>query len=306
MYGTNYDNNGTTISNVTHLLVPKQVGTSSSCHATDPAACVQFEIDTHMIQLGWIHVHPEQTCFMSGVDCHVQYQPQVDICNYVGIVYSHRDNIFGIFSISNKGFTVLSQCQVANSNNHHLHESPDVYGNATHAVYTATTTIVIDQRGLAKIVNHPLPTYVQNVMQQQPSGLSDKEFNKNKPKAQYKQSRKKISQKKQIRQRKITIKLYNKDDMTPTPAAPPKYHVSAKLRRPLLSSLISQQSQRLAHNSHLQSSNNTTNSKSLTGKAAVQAMKGDKHIRNIIKNKDSFYVTNKLVKEKESESIIQV
>ena len=79
--------------------MPKQVDASSSCQATDPAACVQLKIGTHMIQLDWMHTHREQTCFMNSVHCYVQYQRQVNSCNYVGIVHSHRDNIIGMFSI---------------------------------------------------------------------------------------------------------------------------------------------------------------------------------------------------------------
>ena len=135
--------------------------------------------------------------------------------------------------------------------------------------------------------------------------------------------------KKAIRQRKIIIKTKNNiDNVLPVPATPPQYTITGKVS---LASLIAKQRVKLSQSqsnrqgnvskevnvennnsnnnnqqeNNQQSNNSDDSNKSsiLTGKAAVQAMKNDPKVSNIIQNKKSYFVTNKLIEQKETEAI---
>ncbi|KAJ8318632.1 hypothetical protein KUTeg_003723 [Tegillarca granosa] len=58
---------------ITHVLVPKQTGTSDSCVAEDEEKIFDYQDPRDLITLGWIHTHPTQTAFLSSVDMHNQY-----------------------------------------------------------------------------------------------------------------------------------------------------------------------------------------------------------------------------------------
>ena len=62
---------------ITHLLVPKQSGTSDSCTTSNEEAIFEYQDKHELITLGWIHTHPSQTAFLSSVDLHTHASYQV-------------------------------------------------------------------------------------------------------------------------------------------------------------------------------------------------------------------------------------
>ena len=62
---------------ITHLLVPKQTGTSDSCTTSNEEAIFDYMDKHELIMLGWIHTHPSQTAFLSSVDLHTHASYQV-------------------------------------------------------------------------------------------------------------------------------------------------------------------------------------------------------------------------------------
>ena len=61
---------------VTHLLIPKQTGTSDSCTMDGMEEVWEYHEKKNIILLGWIHTHPQFSVFLSSVDMHNQYERQ--------------------------------------------------------------------------------------------------------------------------------------------------------------------------------------------------------------------------------------
>ena len=61
---------------VTHLLIPKQTGTSDSCTMHGMEDVWETHEKENIISLGWIHTHPGYSVFLSSVDMHNHYERQ--------------------------------------------------------------------------------------------------------------------------------------------------------------------------------------------------------------------------------------
>eukprot|EP01084_Bolivina_argentea_P057017 104242_1 len=102
---------------ITHVLLPKQNG-----HANAVFMLNEFEwsviCGTLGLQIiGWIHTHPTQSCFMSSVDVHTQFNIQQQNNSAIGIVIAPTDTT-KTFRLTKFGMDVLSKC---NTNSHHVH-----------------------------------------------------------------------------------------------------------------------------------------------------------------------------------------
>jgi proteasome lid subunit RPN8/RPN11 len=66
---------------VSHLLVPKQTGTSDTCAMTNEEELFEYCMSRNLLTLGWIHTHPRQSCFMSSMDVHTHcgYQTMLPV-----------------------------------------------------------------------------------------------------------------------------------------------------------------------------------------------------------------------------------
>jgi len=53
---------------VTHVAVPSQKGHPDSVEMLNEEDLFDFCIENNLIQCGWIHTHPSQSCFMSSYD----------------------------------------------------------------------------------------------------------------------------------------------------------------------------------------------------------------------------------------------
>ncbi|CRK90516.1 CLUMA_CG004160, isoform C [Clunio marinus] len=62
---------------VTHVILPKQCGTSDSCNTMNEEEIFDIQDQLNLITLGWIHTHPSQTAFLSSVDLHTQAGYQI-------------------------------------------------------------------------------------------------------------------------------------------------------------------------------------------------------------------------------------
>jgi STAM-binding protein len=66
---------------VSTLIIPKQEATSDSCQTLNEEEIFDSQDKRGLFQLGWIHTHPSQTCFMSSIDLHTHYSYQVMTLN---------------------------------------------------------------------------------------------------------------------------------------------------------------------------------------------------------------------------------
>lgn len=83
---------------ITHLVVPKQSGTTDTCTTTHEEEQFAFQDARDLMTLGWIHTHPTQSCFMSSLDLHTHASYQVMLAEAVAIVCSPKHEPgFGIF-----------------------------------------------------------------------------------------------------------------------------------------------------------------------------------------------------------------
>ena len=183
--------------------------------------------------------------------------------NYNGIVYSNVDKFFGIFSISKEGFNVLSRCTFDNNNGlQHLHNSYDVYVNATDVKYNKISTIVVDEReqkqsnGFNNVTSNP-------VRSQTPAQMPAPINQRKRAFVSLDRQQKKALGKRQIRQRKIVIKIHNNiDNVLHVPAPPLQCTISGKLNNVSLASLLSKQraqlSQVSSHSNNTKSINTTS------------------------------------------------
>lgn len=71
---------------ITHVVLPKQSGTSDSCSTMNEEELFDFQDKNNLITVGWIHTHPTQTAFLSSVDLHTQCSYQKLIPEAIAIV----------------------------------------------------------------------------------------------------------------------------------------------------------------------------------------------------------------------------
>ena len=74
LFGSNQDVEPGDAIKITHLLIPSQRGTDTTCTVLSEDEDLYIDwIDTLKLkQYGWIHTHPRFGCFMSPTDCHTQ------------------------------------------------------------------------------------------------------------------------------------------------------------------------------------------------------------------------------------------
>lgn len=97
---------------ISHVLVPKQAGTSDSCVAEDEEDILMYQDPRDLITLGWIHTHPSQTAFLSSVDMHNQYGYQAMLPEAIAIVCAPKYNETGIFTLTqDRGMPDMRKCR---------------------------------------------------------------------------------------------------------------------------------------------------------------------------------------------------
>jgi len=88
---------------VTTLVVPEQKGDPDSCELTPRGEMQVFEAcsGSDLVQIGWIHTHPSQECFMSSYDVRTHLGFQTMLPEAVAIVAAPRDSrlTYGMFRL---------------------------------------------------------------------------------------------------------------------------------------------------------------------------------------------------------------
>ncbi|EMS20061.1 STAM-binding protein [Rhodotorula toruloides NP11] len=107
---------------VTHLLVPKQEGTSDTCTTMNEEEVFEFQDRRGLLTLGWIHTHPSQTIFLSSLDLHTHASYQVMLAEAIAVVCSPRhDPSFGVFRLTDPpGLEVVGTCRGQGAFHPHL------------------------------------------------------------------------------------------------------------------------------------------------------------------------------------------
>jgi STAM-binding protein len=80
---------GTVVNNalfIRCLLIPEQICTSDTCETINEDKVFDYSMKEELIQIGWIHTHPVQTCFMSSRDLHTQSGYQIMMAESIAIV----------------------------------------------------------------------------------------------------------------------------------------------------------------------------------------------------------------------------
>ncbi|CAK9145632.1 unnamed protein product [Ilex paraguariensis] len=121
---------------ISMLIIPKQESTSDSCQTLNEEEIFEVQDKFSLFQLGWIHTHPSQTCFMSSVDLHTHYSYQIMLPEAIAIVMAPKDTAsqHGIFHLSDpSGVSVIRNCQ---ERGFHPHEEPEdgnpIYEHSSH------------------------------------------------------------------------------------------------------------------------------------------------------------------------------
>jgi len=131
---------------ITHLVIPKQNGTSDSCSTQNEEELFEVQDKHNLVTLGWIHTHPTQTAFLSSVDLHTHCSYQLMMPEAIAIVCAPKYNETGYFTLTtNHGLDSIASCRLQGF---HPHPSnPPLFEVATHIeVHPNAPVNVIDLR----------------------------------------------------------------------------------------------------------------------------------------------------------------
>jgi len=115
---------------VTHLIIPKQKGTSNSCITEDEELLFEIQQQEDLLTLGWIHTHPTQTAFLSSVDLHTHYSYQIMLPEAVAIVCSPKYDETGYYTLTDYGLMCLQDCRETGFHPHP--KEPPLFENGSH------------------------------------------------------------------------------------------------------------------------------------------------------------------------------
>ncbi|EEZ97535.1 STAM-binding protein-like [Tribolium castaneum] len=97
---------------ITHMILPKQKGTSDSCTTMNEEEIFDLQDQHNLITIGWIHTHPTQTAFLSSVDLHTHCPYQLLMPEAVAIVCAPRYNETGFFILTPEyGLKFIANCR---------------------------------------------------------------------------------------------------------------------------------------------------------------------------------------------------
>lgn len=131
---------------ITHLLVPKQVGTPDSCTTQNEEEIFEYQDRHDLITFGWIHTHPSQTAFLSSVDLHTHCSYQRMMPEAVAIVCAPRYQENGFFMLTpNYGLDFIANCKQTGFHPHPT--EPPLFKTAEHSKLDSAASIeVVDLR----------------------------------------------------------------------------------------------------------------------------------------------------------------
>ena len=115
---------------ITHLIIPKQSGTSDSC-TTNCEEELNKYLEKHDLEyLGTIHTHPSQPAFLSSVDLHTQFSLQMMLPEAISVVVAPKYNNKRFFSLTDHGLDFIANCH---EDGFHTHpEDPPLFAELGH------------------------------------------------------------------------------------------------------------------------------------------------------------------------------
>ncbi|KAI0123746.1 Mov34/MPN/PAD-1 family protein [Xylariales sp. AK1849] len=124
---------GTAVNNalfVRCLVIPEQKCTSDTCETENEGALFEYCDGEELLQLGWIHTHPTQSCFMSSRDLHTQAGYQVMLPESIAVVCAPKfEPSYGIFRLTNPpGLPHILHC--TQTTTFHPHSIDNLYTGA--------------------------------------------------------------------------------------------------------------------------------------------------------------------------------
>ncbi|CAG7716637.1 unnamed protein product [Allacma fusca] len=129
---------------ITHMVIPKQSGTSDSCCMLNEEEILFIQDSANLITFGWIHTHPSQTAFLSSVDLHTQYSYQLMMPEAIAIVCSPSHNQTGIFQINpTAGMEIIGKCNESTVFHPHPETHVPLFHEPSHAVVDNTRTVIV-------------------------------------------------------------------------------------------------------------------------------------------------------------------
>lgn len=122
---------------ITHVLVPKQRGTSDSCLTENEEEVFVVQDKYDLITVGWIHTHPTQSSFMSSIDLHTHCSYQLMLPEAIAIVCAPKFAQIGVFSLTDPyGIQFIANCKLIGF---HPHPSdPPIYQQSVHFAFDDT------------------------------------------------------------------------------------------------------------------------------------------------------------------------
>ncbi|KAK4195298.1 hypothetical protein QBC40DRAFT_22503 [Triangularia verruculosa] len=117
---------------ITHLLIPDQECTENTCDTKNEADIWEFCETEDVMQFGWIHTHPTQTCFLSSRDMHTQASYQAMLSESIAIVCAPRyEPSWGIFRLTDPpGLSGMLDCRKTDPFHPHDIPSDQLYVDA--------------------------------------------------------------------------------------------------------------------------------------------------------------------------------
>nr|CAI5846495.1 unnamed protein product [Callosobruchus analis] len=131
---------------VTHMIIPKQRGTSDSCTTTNEEEIFDYQDQLSLITLGWIHTHPTQTAFLSSVDLHTHCPYQLLLPEAVAVVCAPRYGDAGFFALTpGHGLKFIASCRKTGFHPHPT--EPPLFEKADHVRVDQSSPLeVVDLR----------------------------------------------------------------------------------------------------------------------------------------------------------------
>uniref|UniRef100_A0A1Y1JXA6 MPN domain-containing protein n=1 Tax=Photinus pyralis TaxID=7054 RepID=A0A1Y1JXA6_PHOPY len=131
---------------ITHVILPKQNGTSDSCTTMNEEEIFEYQDQHNLITIGWIHTHPTQTAFLSSVDLHTHCPYQLLMPEAIAIVCAPKYEETGFFILTpNYGLSYISNCKKSGFHPHPT--EPPLFMNAEHVKVDGNAALeVLDLR----------------------------------------------------------------------------------------------------------------------------------------------------------------
>ena len=130
---------------LTHVVFPKQSGTSNTVEMLEDTDLDIYLIEKGLSVVGWIHTHPTQTAFLSSIDLHTQYGYQRLLPEAVAVVCAPQYDSNKWLRLTRQGMTVIADCPFRGF---HQHVSKcKLFGPALNVTFDSSTAEIVDFRG---------------------------------------------------------------------------------------------------------------------------------------------------------------